>query len=253
MQTNAIPILLTSSVIPHDTGVALTDSQERTRLALESVKEWLKIEPTLRIVLCDGSGFDFSSLIAKNFPLASIECLHFDNNASLVKQYGRGYGEGEIVRHALVNSKSISEAGCFVKCTSKLWVENYLECLEHWNGNLLFKGVFLNAFSLFKPTEFAYIDTRFYIANCDSYRQFFESAHAQINKDLGHGLEECFRDVILKNKIEKILFRIPPVICGVGGGTGTYYKNTSIRKLKEKLRLKIVSAQRKFRHLFSCD
>lgn len=251
MKTNAVPILLTSSVIPHDTGVALTDSLERTRLALESVKEWLKIDPTLRIVLCDGSGFDFSNLIAENFPLASIECLHFDNNQSLVRQYGRGYGEGEIVRHALTHSKFIAEAGCFAKCTSKLWVENYLECIERWNGNLLLKGVFLNVFSLIKKTVFSYIDTRFYIASCDSYRKFLENAHLRIDKNRGHGLEECFRDAMLENKMEGVLLNVPPVICGVGGGTGTYYRNTFTRKLKEKLRLKIVGAQKKFRNLFS--
>lgn len=250
MQTNAVPILLTSSVIPHDTGVALTDSRERTRLALESIKEWLRIDPTLRIVLCDGSGFDFSHLVAENFPHAAIECLHFNNSQNLVRQYGRGYGEGEIVRHALTHSRFIVDAGCFAKCTSKLWVENYLECLDYWNGNLLFKGVFLNAFSLFKKTEFAYIDTRFYIASCDGYRQFFENAHFQINKDLGYGLEECFRDVVLKNRLQKILFRLPPVIAGVGGGTGTYYKNSLKRKLKERLRLKFVLMNRRFSSLF---
>lgn len=250
MISNQVPILLTSSVIAHDKGVALTNTDERIRLTLESVEQWLSIQPTSCLVLCDGSSFDFTEIVAKKFPFAKIECLHFENDQDLVEKNGRGYGEGEIIRYALTHSNLIAKAQCFAKCTSKLWVENYTQCLSVWNGNLLLKGVFLNAFSVFKQTEFAYIDTRFYITSCSTYKKFFENAHFQINKDTGYGLEECFHDIFLKNKINKSLFIIAPVICGVGGGTGKYYKNSIKRKLKEDLRLRLVKLNRKFFHFF---
>ncbi len=241
-----IPVLLTSSVIAHDTGVTLKDTEERIRLALESVREWLKLDPALPIVLCDGSNHDFSAAASEQFPGATIECLPFENKQELVRQYGRGYGEGEIVRYALNHSRLIAEAGCFAKCTSKLWVANFKECAATWNGRLLLKGVFLHVFSPLRPTEFSYIDTRFYIASCDLYHQYFEHAHLQIRKDEGHGLEECFRDVFLANRLGQVLLPIPPVICGVGGGTGTYYRNPLKRRLKEWLRLWLVRHNRRF-------
>lgn len=250
MQTETLPILLTSSIVAHDTGVALTDTQERTRLTLASVQEWLRIDSKHRIILCDGSGFDFSKLAAEHFPLASIECLYFDNDPLLVSKFGRGYGEGEIIRHALNNSRFIAQAGGFAKCTSKLWVKNYPECLAHWNGSLRLKGVFLNVFSPWRATKLAYIDTRFYMTSCETYRRYFENAHLQIRKEQGHGLEECFLDVVQENGLQKMLLPIPPVIAGVGGGTGTYYKNPIKRRLKEKLRLKLVRLNKKFSHLF---
>jgi hypothetical protein len=250
MKAIKIPVLLTSSVIAHDTGVALTDTDERIRLGLESVEQWLKMVPATNIVLCDGSNFDFARIVADRFPLAEIECLHFENNQELVKKFGRGYGEGEIVRYALDHSKYIAKAGCFAKCSSKLWVENFAQCLSAWNGSLLCKGVFLNVFSLFKKTELVYIDTRFYIASCTTYKRYFENVHFQINQAKGHGLEECFRDTFLKNNLQKSLFSHPPVICGVGGGTGTYYKNSLKRKLKEKIRQKLVCMDKKFMHFF---
>lgn len=246
MAMKKIPILLTSSVVAHDRSVALTDTEARIHLALESVQAWLKIAPTNCLVLCDGSNFDFSDIVAAKFPHAEIECLHFENDQELVKQYGRGYGEGEIVRYALHHSQCISEAGCFAKCTSKLWVDNFNQCQALWNGRLLCKGVFSNVFSPFRKTEFSYIDTRFYIASVSIYQQYFEDAHLEIRKETGHGLEECFRDIFLEQRFRGTLFTVPPVICGVGGGTGVSYRNPWKRRLKERFRLWLVRSSREF-------
>jgi hypothetical protein len=248
--TQDIPVLLTSSVIAHDTGVLLKNKDERIRLALQSVERWLKIDPNISIVLCDGSSFDFSRLIAEEFPNAQIECLNFENDQDLVKKYGRGYGEGEIVRYALNHSKSIMTSGCFVKCSSMLWVENFKKCAQYWNGRFLCKGVFINVFSIFKKTKLSYVDTRFYIVSNSFYRQHFENAHFQIDRALGHGLENCFHDIVLKDDIRRSLFNVAPIICGVGGGIGAYYKNSLKRRLKETLRLEIVRTNKSFTDLF---
>jgi len=251
MPTATIPILLTSSVVAHDKAVALKDTEERIRLAVQSVEEWLKIDPQLPLVLCDGSSFDFSELVSRRFPQARIECLPFENKQELVRQYGRGYGEGEIVRYAARHSKLIAQAGCFAKCSSKLWVENFRECAQQWNGRLLLKGVFLNVFTPFRKTVFSYVDTRFYIASIDSYQRYFENAHLQIGKKKGYGLENCFHDILLEQGIKQALFPVAPVIAGVGGGIGTYYRNPLMRRLKEVLRLKLVRLHPAFRDLFA--
>jgi hypothetical protein len=245
-----IPVLLTSSVVAHDRGVAVTDTQERTRLALESVREWLKIDPQLQLVLCDGSGFDFGPLVREQFPLAQIECLHFENDVDKVRAQGRGFGEGEIVRYAVDHSTTIARAGCFAKCTSKLWVENFSECVVQWNDELLLKGVFDHVFSIRRTTSLLHIDTRFYIASVKVYRRDLIDAHQHIRRDQGHGLEECFREVLVKKSLRRVLLSVAPVICGVGGGTGVYYKNSLKRTLKERLRLALVRRNPAFRDLF---
>ncbi len=250
MTTQDIPILLTSSVVAHDTDVALKDTQERIRLTLESIQAWLRVDPGLRLVICDGSRYDFSSAVAQRFPGAAIECLHFENPQDLVRLHGRGYGEGEIVQYAINHSKFIEEAGCFAKCTSKLWVGNFLECAADWQGGLRFKAVFLDVFSPLRPTRLAYIDTRFYIASCAAYRQHFQDAHLRIRKADGHGLEECFRDIFLQLGLRGALFTVPPVICGVGGGTGVSYRNPWKRRIKERLRLWLVRSSRAFSPMF---
>jgi hypothetical protein len=51
--------------------------------------------------------------------------------------------------------------------------------------------------------------------------------------------------------LQGCLMRLPPVICGVGGGTGAYYKNTSLRRFKEKLRYQLVECAPLFQHWFA--
>ena len=207
--------------------------------------------PGARLVLCDGSGFDFTAEVQARFPGATIECLAFQNDIAGVQRQGRGYGEGEIVRHAVEHSRFIAEDGAFAKCTSKLWVENYSGFMAHWNGRLLFKAVFDDVFSPARPTRLAYIDTRFYVASVDDYRAHFLDAHTRVDRDAGYGLEECFRDVVLQQALQGVLCRCAPVIEGVGGGTGSAYRNPLKRRLKERLRVWLAQRSRVYAGLFS--
>ena len=181
MNHTQIPILLTSSVIAHDKGVRLQDPGERERLALESIQAWRRIAPLNPLVLCDGSGFDFQTHVTTLPGSGPVECLHFQNDVQRVQLQGRGYGEGEIVRHALEHSRLIQAANCFAKCTSKLWVQNFAACMQAWNGRLLMKAVFNNVFSLRKPATLAYIDTRFYAMDVVTYCQHFLHAHEALS------------------------------------------------------------------------
>ena len=251
INTRDIPILLTSSIVAHDMGVRLQDPSERARLALESIHQWRRIAPNNPLVLCDGSDFDFQPIVTKYQNSGPVECLHFRNNVELIQQHGRGYGEGEIVRHAIEHSTLIDSASCFVKCTSKLWVENFSACMQPWNGKLLLKGVFDHVFSLYNATTLAYIDTRFYVMAVQEYRQHFMHAHEDIRVQDGYGLEECFRDIFLNKRLQECLMSPPPVIFGVGGGTGAYYKNSLLRQSKEKWRYHVVKRNPLFRNWFA--
>ena len=246
-----IPILLTSSVVAHDRGVRLQEPAERARLAMDSIQRWRVIAPHNPRVLCDGSGFDFQPMLPLSPSSAPLEYLHFQNNVEQVKQLGRGYGEGEIVRYALDHSSLIQSAGCFAKCTSKLWVENFRDCMQPWNGRLLMKGVFDHVFSPHRTTTLAYIDTRFYAMDVQTYRHHFLHAHETIRVKEGYGLEESFRDIFLNERLQGCLMSPPPVICGVGGGTGTYYKNTPLRQFNDRCRYRMVKRNPLFEDWFA--
>lgn len=246
---NLPPILLTSSVIAMDQSVHLKDEKLRIFHTLESIKKWLDISPKNKYVLCDGSGFDFSSLVVEHFPNANIECLSFNNDPVLVKVHGKGFGEGEIIRYALGHSKTLHESQWFAKCTAKLWVDNFLECTKEWGGRFLCQAFFSNVFSL-KKSRLEYIDTRFYLVEKKFYQKYFLNAHIDIGGCSGISIEDKFLDITRSTHLGGCIFSTPPVVCGVGGGSGKYYKNSSIRRIKERLRSWIVSHNSKFQYLF---
>ena len=246
-----IPLLLTSSIIAHDNGVKLKNTDARLEHTVEGIAHWLKLDPSLSIVICDGSDYDLQNQLTKEFPNTLIECLHFENDQELVRAFGRGYGEGEIIRYALQNSKLINESGNFMKCSSKLWVEKFRACSAYWNGEFLCKGVFSNVFTILKKTKFDYIDTRFYFCSKSFYEKYLLEVHRSINAEAGRSLEECFHEAICTARMEKFLLPVAPVIQGVGGGTGAYYRNPLKRKLKEKLRLLLVRKNAEYARLFA--
>lgn len=250
MKFNLPPLLLTSCVNVADHTVSLKDENSRIQFTLESIEKWLSISPNTQIVICDGSNFDFSKIVHDRFPSATIECLFFENDSAMVVLYGKGYGEGQIIEYALLNSKILGECEFFAKCTSKLWVENYFECLRCWNGIFLCKGYFSNVFSA-KKTELSYIDTRFFLVNKSFYLKYLVSAYLNVRGEQGVSIEHCFLDIVLKKQFRNVLFNVSPVICGVGGGSGSYYKNNLKRRIKEVIRLWIVRQNKSFSSLFN--
>jgi hypothetical protein len=242
------PLLLTSSLIPADLSGNLNDPSMRMMHTIESISEWLKIDPNIQIVICDGSGFDFSETVKVNFPSANIECVFFDNDAEQIKRHGKGYGEGEIIRYAIEHSRLMKESEVFIKCTAKLWVANFNQCLLQWNKQFICGAYFANVFS-YKKTALQFIDTRFYITRKDFYLKHFSAVHVQLG-NCEQSIEDVFLDVIQNKNIKHILFRTPPVICGVGGGSGKYYKSGVIRVLKDRVRNWIARSTSQYNDLF---
>lgn len=228
-------LLLTSCVHVSAPFVELSDPTRRAKLTLESIEHWLKLAGDLAIVICDGSGYDFTKEVAQKFPHVKVECISFKNDAAAVFTYGKGYGEGEIVQYALEHSELLRRVDYFAKCTSKLWVTNFPDILSHWNK------IFQCQFGLEKPKTIknakpSSVDTRFYIVNKRFYAEHFLDAYRKVRDRDGYYLEHSFKDVILNKKLRasSILFPIPPLIEGVAGTTGETYKSGSLIKKRFK-------------------
>lgn len=95
------------------------------------------------------------------------------------------------------------------------------------------------------------VDTRFYIVSNDFYQNNLIDAHQKIILSTGFGLEDSFHCALIDSKQEGYLFTTPPVVMGVGGGTGKYYKSGWIRLWKEKIRLMTVKKSKNFHSFFS--
>jgi len=128
-------------------------------------------------------------------------------------------------------------------------VANFDQCLLQWNNQFMCSAYFANVFS-YKKTTLKFVDTRFYISRKDYYLKHFSVAHTQLGNTIGRSIEDVFLDVIRQEKMKHIFFRTPPVICGVGGGSGKYYKSGVIRVLKDRLRNWIARSTSQYADLF---
>ena len=196
---NSPPVLLiTSCVIIADDDVILRDPKDRAKHTFEAIEHWTRIAPHLPIVICDGSNYDFSAILKDKFPNKDFECLYFQNSIERVKVQGKGYGEGEIIEYALEHSELLKKSKVFIKCTGKLWVENFAECLDIFSGDFRASAYFKNAFSLLKKTTFEYIDTRFFVSSIDFYTKNLMGAYELVGLADNKSIEHVFKDIVLE-------------------------------------------------------
>lgn len=229
------PILITTAVIPNDiNSVKLNDYKERRKCILEAVKNWQIIAPNIEIIICDGSNF----CLKKYFELSkintnNIEFLKFQNNENLVRIYGKGFGESEIIRYALENSITLRNYSHFAKCTGKLWIKNFHKIIYSFNNEpYLFRPYF--AFSIYKKFKIDHIDTRFYIINKQLYINNFLNIYS--GAEPGKSIENLFLEKIQQLKLKNIFFKIYIIISGTSGASGKLYNTKFYRVIKDSIK-----------------
>ncbi len=235
MKTNP-PILATSCVAP-ELGVpflSLSDFGLRKEMTIKSLLMWTQSHPDLKIVLCDGSGYDFSNDLEGYLPDANIECIIFKNSRELVRQLGKGYGEGEIIKYALKKSVFLQQANFFAKCTARLYVENFHLCLSHWNEKFICRAE-IKYLPFLKSISLEMIDARFFVVDKGFFIENLADAYLSVNDLKNYYLEHAYRNAIIAAGIENFLLPTIPIIRGISGvleRTTTIYlmENDTLKK-----------------------
>lgn len=232
------PILITSAVKVSSSISKLRNKEIRVNLTLAAIKNWLLIDKEIKIVICDGSGVDFSKKIFSHFPGSNIEFLCFKNNQALVAKYGSGYGEGEIIKYAISHSFILKNAPVFAKCTSKLNIGNFKKIVKNFNGQFICQCTFSNVriirtFFNSKAVESAKllnIDTRFYIVKKDIYMKFFKYTYKKVRPEKKYYLEHAFYNDAIEGKMKNFIADFPFLITGVSGTLNNEYPRIGILK-----------------------
>ncbi len=216
-----LPVLLITTAVraAPSVSVRVSDHQRRLEYTLEGIGEWVARVPELRIVVCDGSNSDLTSAIRENWPTSTIEVLHFQNNEKKVARFGKGYGEGQIMAFALKKSKLLRQAPVFMKCTGKLWVDNFHEVLAGIRST--------NSFMIrWRPDEHGqrkpfWVDTRFFVVEKTFFRKHLASAYRDVDIEAQHYIEHVYAERLGAVAAERQLrFLVKPQIRGVSGSTG---------------------------------
>jgi hypothetical protein len=230
------PLLVTSAVHVSDPNVCIRNSTDRLKYTLEAIEKWREIDPELFIVICDGSGFDFSSFFSDD---AKVECLAFVNDQVGVAHNGKGFGEWQIIEYALNNSTFLLDSDYFCKCTGKLWVENFLELKQIFSGGFLFDAHTTGLRSI-PNMQLNFLETKFLIAETKKFFNVFEDAGYEVNDQAGRYLETIFKLRLDECGVENFLSSVPFQIVGFSGSDGTFQQDNYFVKSSKRARRKIL-------------
>jgi len=244
---NNIPILITSAVkavAPY----AINNQQFRILHTVNALKRLRILAPSNPIVICDGSGFNFSEILSYDFQLKSVEVLSFTNDLNAVRMRGKGYGEGEIVNYALKTSDLLKNADAFAKCTSKLWPDNFQSIMKQWKGGVLFDGVFsgLSDAPFFRLTQ---VHTKFYVCEKALFGETLSLAYGNVDDINGIYLEHAYLSELSARGVENYISPTPFIINGYSGTDGKFQILGKKEYYKERIKRKIMSCTSSGRQL----
>jgi hypothetical protein len=212
-----LPLLVTSAIRVSAPLTQLVDPQERLAATLHALKQWTENAAVESIVVTDGSGFDYSTQVQALARSSGkeIEFLCCQNNEALTSAKGKGYGEGEIVLHALTHSRILVTSKFFAKCTGKLYVRNYHRCL----------AAFDNEFqcAVHGKRGIEALDTRLYFASREFWLRHLSDAHLRVDDSTGYFLEHSYLDRFREIKLRGFTLPIPPIVVGRSGSGNVEY------------------------------
>ena len=211
-------LLLTGCINPNGmTMTALLDKEERKAQYIKAINYYLT-ETKFPIVFSENSGTDISNLFEDAIKSGRMEYLTFIGNHN--KEKGKGYGECEIILHALRYSEIINSAKnkTIAKITGRLIIKNIKRIILTHSFLFSKKTIFCAINS-----DLSFPDSRFIIAPEDFYLTFLKSKDI-INDSKGYYFEHALLDTIRKEKQYYYSpFFINPQIKGISGSTGECY------------------------------
>lgn len=225
-------IIITGTISPNDNirDLNLRNVEERLEQYKNALEKTIDLLSGGKIVFCDNSGYDATALkylieLADKSNV-QLELLSFKGDTQNVVIHGKGYGEGEIVKYVLENSKLAANENYMVKITGRLVVDNIAEIV----GRLKNDRVYFNIPNIHRRDIY---DTRLYAMPISVFKQYFYEKYKEVDDGKGYILECVYRDIILSNQLPSRNFPLYPRIVGQSGSGGIKYEYT---EWKSKIR-----------------
>lgn len=223
------PLLLTATVAPQVSGnLKLASPEIRASQYKLAIEQWCRSGFFKKIVICENSNYQESVLITgtviEKFKKDGgvIEYLTFlPESMSNVSRFGKGYGEMEIIKHAVSESLLIRNAGFFTKCTGRLFVKNSDHILNSLNLSPNF-AICANLSMMLK-----FCDSRFFICSVDFFEKYLVSKIDRLCDSEGRYFEKILAMGILNAIANDMRWSVPvraPWYEGQSGSVGIKYK-----------------------------
>ncbi len=226
-------VLATASVVCNDPNTVLSTMEERRAQYISACAEWLRSPAVSCLVVCENT--DNESLGVELKFLADdagkqFEYICFSGDANKVAEYGKGYGEGEIIEYALHHSRVIeSTQGAFYKISGRLNVKNFTEINKKINP----AGNYFKLMATRLNTNLQ-VDTRFFYVQSEFYEKWLSKSYFAVNDLQKYYLEHEFYR-LLKNSRYIKSFPLFPKIAGSSATLGKEYAHESKDYLRSLL------------------
>jgi hypothetical protein len=234
----------------------LDNTRERTERYMEGLLAWLADPHFTRIVLARNCTTPIDAAVLDELGREyrkEIELLDCPGSA-LTQDRGKGFGEGEIIRHALARSRLLGASDSFYKITGKFYCPDLERCFSAEGGNQFFltpevhrqKWPRRALSKLYRseqlgrvlswmrrkagiPARFVSggcvrrVDTRMYRVEKKFYERHLQWAHRKVQDYCGHYLEDVFYDQLRRLPVPLITRDLPLV--GTSGSLATRQGN----------------------------
>lgn len=243
MTPDKCALIIPSSVHVSARYTSLLDPRQREQQYLDSLSWFITDSPLTRIIVCDNSGYRYPGSL---YELAAahhkqLELLSFNGDNALVQEYGKGYGEGEIMEFVMTHSVLLREAEGFFKVTGRLRVVNIDKILRRSKAS---ENYFMPV-SLFRPRFLVpraarpCVEVRVYYVTRAFFRDVLLTAYKEVRDDDTFFLEHAYYRAIARATPASVrCFPVAPEITGVSGSNGWVFKERSWLK---KLLIRLVS------------
>jgi len=215
-------LLITGCISPikNQQWLQISEANIRLKQYIDSIKYYITHSVFDQIVFCDNSNYqcvekdmliDFAGQYDKK-----LEWLTFSGNSSIIRQWGKGAGEDEILQYAFSHSSLLKNTTSFAKVTGRLILKNINAIVLNCKNE---KNYFLR--DVYRSNKFG-VDTRFYVANKDFFKKNMLFCYDQLAKQnmVSSALEENYFK-LLKGRYECLPYY--PKFTGVSAGNGRDY------------------------------
>jgi hypothetical protein len=215
----------------------LIDTDVRLYQYLESIEYAINhYKKITHIVFCENTNYeyDYTALQKKAATLEKVvEILRFLGDYYNNKKNGKGFGEGEIIKYALENSRYLRGNGYFYKLTGRVIVENFDEVIKDRKEFNFFSDDF--DISNYSCAIKRCVSTVFFKIGNEDYQKL-RNAYFDVDDDSGYFFEHSIYNNLKRNNIKYRNFFVYPKLKGISGSTlGSYKERKEIFILKSML------------------
>lgn len=244
-------LVVTSCLTPSiDTAcVSIRDHHARLEQLCCSLLAWANEKTIKKVIVCDNSDPQYNFLPLRQLfdnQGKQLEILLFRGDTKKTAEKGKGYGEGEILKHILENSKLIGSCKTFFKVTGRVYVKNFEEIEKlHQCDDRVFDNPIptLRRFAKKVAVSIApqsrhgigRVNTVLYKCDREFFMHYLLNRYELVNDAIpGRTLEHVYFRPLIRKGFSA--FKTKPVFVGYSGTTGRLYTEHSNYSYEVKIK-----------------